>query len=107
MGDIRAEQRIQEAAKSLPELQVISETLPEFEISTWFGILAPAGTPQAIVLALNREINQIVNMPDIHKLLTTNGSETAAMSPKEFGELLGNGITKLDRVIRQTGIKLD
>lgn len=94
-------------AKSLPDLQAISETIPEFEISTWFGILAPAGTPQAIVLALNREINQIVNLPDIHKLLTTDGSETAAMSPKEFGELLSNGISKLDRVIRQTGIKLD
>ena len=94
-------------AKSLPDLQAISETIPEFEINTWFGILAPAGTPQPIVGALNREINQIVNLPDIYKLLTTDGSETAPMTPKEFGTMLSNGITKLDRVIKQTGIKLE
>lgn len=94
-------------AKALPDLPAISETIPEFEITTWFGMLAPAGTPQPIVNALNREFNQIVNLPDVHKLLTTDGSETAPISPKEFGELLANGINKLDRVIKQTGIKLE
>ncbi len=94
-------------AKALPDLPAISENIPEFEITTWFGMLAPAGTPQPIVNALNREFNQIVNLPDIHKLLTTDGSETAPISPREFGDLLASGINKLDRVIKQTGIKLE
>ena len=91
----------------LPNVPTVGETLPGFEAWSWIGMLAPAGTPQPIVSALNREFNQIVNLPDVHKLLTTDGSETAPISPAEFGVLLANGINKLDRVIKQTGIKLE
>ncbi len=94
-------------AKSLPDLPAISETLPDFEITTWFGSLAPGGTAVPIVNALNREINQIVALPDVNKLLTTDGSETIPMTTREFGDLVANGINKLDRVIKQTGIKLE
>jgi len=94
-------------AKALPDLQAVSETVPDFDITTWFGMLAPAGTPQPIVNALNREFNQIANLPDINKLLTTSGSETVPMSPGDFRDLLVSGITKLDKVIKETGIKLN
>jgi tripartite-type tricarboxylate transporter receptor subunit TctC len=94
-------------AKSLPDIPAVSETLPDFDVSTWFGALAPAGTPQPIIAALNRELNAILALPDIQKLLTTDGSEVVPLSPKEFRGVVASGITKLDRVIKQTGIKLE
>ncbi len=94
-------------SRALPDLQAIAETLPGFDISTWFGALAPAGTPKPIVAALNNEINQIVDLPDVHKLLNTRGSETDPMPSAEFGELISGMLTKLDAVIKQTGIMLE
>lgn len=93
-------------AKSLPQLPAISETLPEFDVSTWFGALVPAGTPKPIIAALNRELNAILLLPDIQKALTTSGAEVVPVSPKEFGTVIASGVQKMERVIKKTAITL-
>lgn len=91
----------------LPDLPAIAETLPEFEFITWFGLLTQEGTPQAIILALNRDINQSLALPEVQKLLGTDGSETAASTPEQFRAVFSRGINSAVNLVKETGIKLD
>jgi tripartite-type tricarboxylate transporter receptor subunit TctC len=93
-------------SKSLPDLPAIAETLPGFEISTWFGILAPAKTPKPIVDALNKEINVVIELPEVNKIIAVAGSTVDPSTPEEFRELFTGGLSRLDKLIKETGIKL-
>ena len=90
-----------------PEVPTVAETLPGFEVSTWYGVLAPAGTPDAIIQRLNSEIIKAARLPDMRKKLEEQGVELLLYTPQAFGELLKSETIKWAEVIRVTGVKAD
>lgn len=90
-----------------PDVPTVAETLPGFEISTWYGVLAPAGTPEAIIARLNREIIHVAQLPDIKKKLEDMGVELQLSTPAAFGALIKSEMAKWAEVIRVTGVKAE
>lgn len=79
--------------------------LPELESSTWYGIVAPAGTPKDIVARLNREIAKALRAPDVMELFATQGIESSPSSPARLGEYIASEIDRWREVARDAGIK--
>ncbi len=90
-----------------PDVPTVAETLPGFEISTWYGVLAPTGTPEAIIAKLSREIIHAAQLPDVRKKLEDMGVELQLSSPQVFGALIKSEMAKWAEVIRVTGVKAD
>ena len=90
-----------------PDVPTVAETLPGFEISTWYGVLAPTGTPEAIIAKLNREIIYAAQLPDVRKKLEEMGVELQLSTPAVFGALIKSEMSKWAEVIRVTGVKAD
>jgi tripartite-type tricarboxylate transporter receptor subunit TctC len=91
-----------------PNLPTVAEAgFPGFEVVGWFGWLAPAGTPRAIVERLNREMVKILQQPDMKDRLVGLGADPAPGTPQEFGAFIRSEHDKWAQVIRRAGIKLD
>jgi tripartite-type tricarboxylate transporter receptor subunit TctC len=90
---------------TLPDVPAIAETVPGYEARGWNGILAPAGTPKAIVDRLNKEIVLVVHSPEFNKQLATEGAIPIGNSPGEFGAIIKGDIQKWAKVIREAGIR--
>jgi tripartite-type tricarboxylate transporter receptor subunit TctC len=89
----------------LPEVPAIAETLPGYESIIWWGILAPAGTPGAIVTRLNREIGAILQEPETRKRFANEASEIIVAPPEVFGKLLVTEIEKWARIAKTSNIR--
>ena len=76
-----------------------------FEMNPWFGVLAPAGTPGAIVTRLNNEIGQFLRAAETAKLLAAQGADAAASSADEFLTLIKSDQAKWSKVIQENGIR--
>mgnify|MGYP001432404017 CR=1 FL=1 len=97
-----------ERAKSLPNVPTMAESgHPDFEAVAWFGLLAPAGTPQPIVDRLNREITHILKRPEITERLAGMGAIVVANSPAEFRSFMQAEIDKWGPVVQRANIKVD
>ena len=93
---------------ALPDMPTVAESgYPGFEVSTWFGYLAPAGTPSEIVNRLNGEIGAALKHPEMEKKLVNLGAELAFGTPQDFRKFLEADIARWARVIKQAGIKAD
>ncbi len=91
---------------AMPELPTIDESgLPGYEAANWWGILLPARTPQAIVDRLDKEVAQILELPDIRKRFANDGAEPDYMSQATFGKFVAAETGKWSRVVKQAGIK--
>jgi len=91
---------------ALPDVPTISESgLKGFEGSSWYGLVAPRGTPAGVITQLNTEINKILRTPDIIARYTAEGAIPAGNSPTQFGEEIRSEITKWVKVIKDAGIK--
>jgi len=93
--------------QSLPEIPAIAETLPGYEASQFFGVLAPAGTPRGIVERLNQEINRALGAPEMKERLIAEGAEVVGSTPEQFFATIKSETEKWARVIRAAGIKPD
>ena len=92
----------------LPDLPTIAETaLPGYEASTWFGLVAPAGTPRAIVEKLNCAIVKGLGAPGTRERLLSQGLEPIGNSPEAFGKLLRDELPKWARVVKISGAKVE
>jgi tripartite-type tricarboxylate transporter receptor subunit TctC len=90
---------------TLPELPTIAESgLPGYSAITWYGLLAPKGTPRDIVQRLNREINEILKQPATRELLLAQGFEPAGNTPAEFAAFISSEIVKWGRVVKAAGL---
>ena len=90
----------------LPELPTISETgLAGFEVSGWYGVLAPAGTPRPIVNQLNAAIVTALHTPDVTRSLTAQGFEISSSTPEEFGIFIAAEIAKWGKVVKYSGAR--
>lgn len=90
----------------LPDVPTMIEAgVAGYDVYVWYGVLAPAGTPQDIVTRLNHELVRIFNLPDIKAKLLAQGGELATGSPAEFTEFIRNDVAKWNRVIRTANIE--
>jgi tripartite-type tricarboxylate transporter receptor subunit TctC len=95
-------------APSLPDLPTLSESgLQGFEITSWFGVLAPAGTPAPIVARLNAETNKVLARADIRDALGALGLETNPGTPEQFAAHIKSEIAKFTRIGKAAGIKAE
>jgi tripartite-type tricarboxylate transporter receptor subunit TctC len=92
---------------ALPDIPTVGEFLPGYEASNWFGVCAPNATPAEIVEKLNKEINAGLADPKIKARLADLGGDVLALSPADFGRLIGDETEKWAKVIKFTGIKAD
>jgi len=93
-------------SKLKPEIPTIAESgVPGFEVTNWFGILVPAGTPKPIIDKIHQQVARIVENPTNEQLIFRLGLEPAAMSPREFDAFMRSEIEKWLRVVKEMGIK--
>jgi tripartite-type tricarboxylate transporter receptor subunit TctC len=97
-----------ERSKALPSLPTIAEQgLPGFQSSTWFGILAPAGTPATVVSRLNAEFTKALQDPDMSKRVADLGATWSPNSPADYARFLRADLDKWREVIAKSGAKFD
>ena len=99
-----AEPKRMEMAPSVPTM---SETFPGFEMTTWFGIFAPAGTPPAVVNKLSQAIAAIIAQPDVNQLLNSLALPPMGSGPQEMGRVLRMDFDRLGKVVRDNKITAD
>jgi tripartite-type tricarboxylate transporter receptor subunit TctC len=92
---------------NLPQVPTVGETYKGFEAVTWFGFVAPAGTPQPIVAKLNAEINKALKTPELKKRLNDEGATVLGGSPEQFGTLIKSEIAKWAPVVKASGAHID
>jgi tripartite-type tricarboxylate transporter receptor subunit TctC len=92
----------------LPELPTIAESgVPGYEVTSWNGVLAPAGVPAEIIRRLNGDLNKIIAAPDMTKRMIELGFEPVGGPPEKFGEFIRSEIAKWAPVVKKAGVKVD
>ena len=91
-----------------PDVLPIAELgLPGYEVSVWYGVLAPTGTPAAAITRLYNEITKIVLLPEIKARWATLGAEPLQSTPDRFAAFLKADVVKWAKVVREAGVKID
>lgn len=97
-----------ERSPALPEVPTAAEAgLPNFEVTTWYGILAPAGTPRPIVMRLNAELVKIMQAPDLKERLAAMATDPKTSTPEEFAAYIRQEKAKWAEVVRKAGLKAE
>ncbi len=92
----------------LPDVPTVAESgYPGFEADQWYGIVAPAGTPPAVVQRLNAEINKALALPDVVAQLSNEGATPMPSTPQAFGDLIRREIPRWAQVVKAGNIKAD
>lgn len=92
-------------SSAAPDIPSIAEAVPGYEVLTWYGILAPAGTPKAAINKLNKESNRIVRMSEIVERFNSDGAEPVGGTPGEFGTHLTSEINRFIKLAKDVGIR--
>jgi tripartite-type tricarboxylate transporter receptor subunit TctC len=92
---------------SFPDLPAIAETVPGYEVVNWFGIMAPAGTPQAIITRINKDFNDALASPKLREQLATQGADATGGTPAEFAKIIRADFAKWAKVVKASGAKVD
>ncbi|TXI66145.1 MAG: tripartite tricarboxylate transporter substrate binding protein [Limnohabitans sp.] len=91
----------------MPDTPTVAESLPGFLTGSFQGLLAPAGTPKAVIDKVYAEVQRITALPDVRERLTTLGAEPSAMSPAEFGNWLKAEIPAMAKIVKDEKITVD
>lgn len=92
----------------LPDIPTLAESeLPNFDVATWFGVVAPAGTPPAIVEKINTAIKEALKMPDVQQKFQDQGAEIVGNSPKEMAKFMDDERARWKKVIESAGVTLN
>ena len=95
-------------SKLAPELPTMAEAgLPGFDISTWYGLFAPAGTPPDVVTKWNADVTAMLRTPDMRDRLLAQGAEPAPDTPAEFARFVTTEAAKYARIVKASGAKVD
>src|SRR5687767_12894002 len=93
-------------ASALPDVPAIQEAgVPGYEVAGWYGVIGPAGMPQALVARINREINAILNVPETREQLSAQGADVLTRTPEDFAAAMANDMKKWQKVVAAAGIK--
>jgi tripartite-type tricarboxylate transporter receptor subunit TctC len=90
-----------------PDVPTFAETLPGFEATSWYGFVAPAGTPREVVTRLNQEIAAILKLSEVREVLTTTGTEVGGSTPEAFGRHIESELGKWAAVVKKSGARVD
>ena len=93
--------------QQIPEVATIAESVPGYEAHTWFGVLAPAGTPQAVIDRLSRESMKILQSDEIKKRFAEVGAEPIGGTPQQFAAFMAAETVKWAKVIKASGARVD
>jgi tripartite-type tricarboxylate transporter receptor subunit TctC len=92
----------------LPDVPTVSESgVPGYEATIWLGVMAPKGTPKAIVDTLNAAISKIARQPEVKQIWSKQGAVPMVMTPVQFEKYLNDDVAKWTHVIQTAGIKVD
>ena len=92
----------------VPELPTLAEAgLSNFDIYTWFGLLAPAGTPKDVIAKWHAEVSKILTAPDMKERLLAQGAQPAPTTPEQFAALIKSEIPKYAKIVKDSGAKVD
>ncbi|MFA5913882.1 MAG: tripartite tricarboxylate transporter substrate binding protein [Burkholderiales bacterium] len=91
-----------------PNIPTVAESgLPGYESETYFGIFAPAGTPEAVVTKLSQDLAQVLKRPDLKELLATQGAEAVGSDPAKLAAVVRADTAKWEKVIKAAGVKIE
>ena len=94
--------------RAIPDIPTIAEAgVPGYDAGVWYSLLAPAGTPRAIIDRLNRETIAVLNKPEFTKLLVENAIDPIGSTPEELAQYIKNEIDKWAKVVKEGGIRLE
>ena len=97
-----------ERSPAFPDVPTMKELgMGELVVETWYGVFAPAGTPEQIVAKVNADLDSLLKQPDVRALLSKQGMIAAGGSPERFGELVTKELARWSRVVKEAGIKAD
>jgi tripartite-type tricarboxylate transporter receptor subunit TctC len=92
----------------VPDLPTVAEAgVPGYEVTVWFGTVAPAGTPREAVARINTEINRILTLPEVRERFNGGGIEIVGGAPETFGALLRKDVATWAKVVKEANIKAD
>ena len=95
-------------SSSMPEVPTVAESgFKDFDVSTWYGLLAPAGTPAQVVSLLNAEVNKLLASQELREAIHAQGAEPEAMTPAKFSNLLKTDYAKWKGIVEASGAKID
>jgi tripartite-type tricarboxylate transporter receptor subunit TctC len=94
-------------AKALPNVPAIAETLPGFDITAWYGFMAPAGTPREIVKKIHDDSVAIIKRADFLERLDKDGIEPVGNTPEEFAAQIKTDLAHWAKIVKAAGAKLD
>jgi tripartite-type tricarboxylate transporter receptor subunit TctC len=95
-------------SSAMPDLSTMQEAgVPGFDYSAWAGILAPAGTPAAIVQKVNADWARAIAVPEVREKLVALGFDLSATTPAEFGEMIRREMAKVAKVVKDANIRVD
>jgi tripartite-type tricarboxylate transporter receptor subunit TctC len=92
---------------AMPDLPTIGETVAGYEVINWFGIAAPRGTPKAVITRVNTELNEALKTAALKDLLSAQGAEPAGGTADEFAALIRRDLVKWEKVVKQSGARVD
>ena len=88
-----------------PEVPTVAETVPGYDATNWWGLIAPAGTPQQVVSKLNSELEALLRSDETKKRVESEGADIIRMTPAEFGRFIAEETQKWAKVVKQAGIQ--
>jgi tripartite-type tricarboxylate transporter receptor subunit TctC len=91
----------------MPDLPTVAETLPGFEVNSWYGLMAPAGTPKDIVTLLYRETAKILHMPDVIERLKQNGLDPVGSTPDEYAAKIHEDLERWAKIVKAAKVTLN
>lgn len=95
-------------SSSLPDVPSVAELgYKDFDVSTWYGLFMPAGTPKDIVAKVNAEVNKLLAMPEMKAAIIAQGAEPQSMTPEQFGTLLKNDYQKWRGIVQASGATIE
>ena len=93
---------------SLPDVPTVAELgFKDFDVSTWYGLFMPAGTPREMVATVNAEVNRLLAMPEIKAAINAQGAETQGMTPDQFSTLLKTDYQKWKGIVQASGATIE
>ena len=97
-----------ERSAAAPNLPTVAESgVPGYEVSAWFGVFAPAGTPAGAVARLNAELARIMRLADVRERLASQGADAITSTPEQFAAYVRDEIAKWSRVVKSSGMRID
>jgi tripartite-type tricarboxylate transporter receptor subunit TctC len=95
-------------SRSLPDVPtVVEKGFPNFEAGSWFGFFAPKGTPEAVITAVNKAVNEMLSVPAIEQQMVAQGADPAGGTPAQFGQFTQRELDKWRTIVRESGARAE